>query len=197
MWYRNRDDRSAPEQPAEQSQHLREYLSHRNKSLRRTRPHRSPAGHNTAPDQSAISIAFPPLSGRPKHAAHPSLTISATINLPCLSRSQLHINYALTFDPRLHPGLLRRRSTQGEIVNSHVQYQWRQKPKTKSNSLFSVLAQAGIEQVDALLLQETHYCTNGEHLPLSSNQITRMDSPQPQPTSLMVADQTPPRGWLF
>jgi hypothetical protein len=56
-----------------------------------------------------------------------------------------------------------------------------------------VLAQAGNEKVDALLLQETHYYTNGEHLPF----IKQPNHKDGQPTSLMVANQTPPWGWLF
>jgi hypothetical protein len=74
-----------------------------------------------------------------------------------------------------------------------VQYQWRQKPKPKSISLFSVLAQAGNEQVDALLLRETHYYTKGERLSF----IKQPNHKDGQPTSLMVANQTLPRGWLF
>jgi hypothetical protein len=54
--------------------------------------------------------------------------------LPAFLVPNLHINYALTFDPRLHPGLLRRRSTQGEIVTYNINGAKKQKPKVTAYS---------------------------------------------------------------
>jgi exonuclease III len=88
--------------------------------------------------------------------------------------------------------LLRQRSTRGEIVTYNINGAKNQNQKA-TDSLFSVLAQAGNEQVDALLLQETHYYTNREHLPF----IKQPNHKDGQPTSLMVANQTPPRGGYF
>jgi hypothetical protein len=50
----------------------------------------------------------------------PALLYQPQSIFPAFLVPNLHINYALTFDPRLHPGLLRRRSTQGEIVTYNI-----------------------------------------------------------------------------